>query len=275
MRRTFAALLLSAAMVCSILAGCSSSGPASSTPSTSKPSNDTSTTTPPGGNNSNSNNNNNNNNSTTKPDNSDNSGSTLPSIIPKVVYNSTYSYQEDKYYQNFSCFTITNPNTVNDFTWGTITVTYKDADGKTVGTGRKTLPPIAAGDTVTYTTWLTTVDVKPESCSFTYDFPVSGVLVHSNTTVAKQSDLVVSDAARNETYCAEYTCKVKNNSSISMKHVIVHLYYVKDGKTYPAGNPNYIYDLAPGKTQSCKIPISYSGEMKDYDSFKLIANQWY
>lgn len=273
MRRKFAALLLSAVMVCSVLAGCSGAGsnPASSKPSTSKPSNNTSTTTPSGGNN---NNNNNSNNGNTKPGNSDNSGSTLPAVVPKVVYNSTYSYQENSYYQVYSTFTITNPNTINDFTWGTVVVTYKDANGKTIGTCHGTFPPIAAGDTVTFSTW-TTLTAKPADCSYTYDFPVSGVLVHSNTTVAKQSDLLVSDAARNETYCAKYTCKVKNNSSISMKHVIVHLYYVKDGKMYSAGHPNYIYDLAPGETQSCEIPISYSHEMKDYDSFVLIANQWY
>lgn len=150
MKRKFAALLLSAAMLCTLLTGCSdSSSPTPSNPNPPASSSSGSTSTP-----SDDNNNNSGNSNTTKPGDSDTDNATLPSVVPVITYNSVFSnYLGDNTYQNYFCFTATNPNMVNDFTDGSLTFTYKDSAGNSLGTLKLTLPPIPAGDTITFGTW--------------------------------------------------------------------------------------------------------------------------
>lgn len=277
MKRKFAALLLSAAMLCTLLAGCSdSSSPTPSNPNPPASSSSSSTNTPSDDNNNNNGNDNNNsdNSNTTKPGDSDTDSATLPSIVPVITYNSVFSESlGGNLYQNYFCFTATNPNTINDFTEGTLTFTYKDADGNSLGTIKMPLPPIPAGDTITFGTWKPTEDTVAASCTFTYEFSPKGVLVHDDTVLAKHSTLVVSDLKRTETSYISYTGKITNTSSVNMKVVAFHLYYVKDGKPYLSGYTQYIYDLAPGETKTFQIISNAIHEMKDYDSLMVIPYQ--
>lgn len=93
MKRKFAALLLSAAMLCTLLTGCSdSSSPTPSNPNPPASSSSGSTSTPSDDNNNNSGNDNNNsgNSNTTKPGDSDTDSATLPSVVPVITYNSVF-----------------------------------------------------------------------------------------------------------------------------------------------------------------------------------------
>lgn len=98
MKRKFAALLLSAAMLCTLLTGCSdSSSPTPSNPNPPASSSSGSTSTP-----SDDNNNNSGNSNTTKPGDSDTDNATLPSVVPVITYNSVFSnYLGDNTYQNY------------------------------------------------------------------------------------------------------------------------------------------------------------------------------
>lgn len=275
MKRKFAALLLSAAMLCTLLTGCSdSSSPTPSNPNPPASSSNSSTNTPSDNNDSNSDNKNDNDNSnTTKPG---NDAATLPSVIPIVTYNSVFSnYLGDNTYQNYFCFTATNPNMVNDFTDGSLTFTYKDSAGNSLGTLKLTLPPIPAGDTITFGTWKPTEGTAAASCTYTYEFSPKGVLVHDDKVLAKHSALVVSDFTRTESSSGSvtYTGKITNTSSINMMAVNVDLYYIKDGKPYLADYTDTITNLAPGETKSFLFASNVVFEMEDYDSLQVIAYQ--
>lgn len=276
MKRKFAALLLSAVMLCTLLTGCSdSSSPTPSNPNPPASSSNSSTNTPSDNNDSNSNNKNDNDN-TTKPGNSENDATTLPSVIPIVTYNSVFSnYLGDNTYQNYFCFTATNPNTTNDFTNGSLTFTYKDSAGNSLGTLKLTLPPIPAGDTITFGTWKPTEGTAAASCTYTYEFSPKGVLVHDDKVLAKHSALVVSDFTRTESSSGSvtYTGKITNTSSINMMAVNVDLYYIKDGKPYLADYTDTITNLAPGETKSFLFASNVVFEMEDYDSLQVIAYQ--
>lgn len=275
MKRKFAALLLSAAMLCTLLTGCSdSSSPTPSNPNPPASSSNSSTNTPSDNNDSNSDNKNDNDNSnTTKPG---NDAATLPSVIPIITYNSVFSeYLGDNLYQNYFCFTATNPNTTNDFTNGSLTFTYKDSAGNSLGTLKLPLPPIPAGDTITLGTWKPTEGTAAASCTYTYEFSPKGVLVHDDTVLAKHSTLVVSDFKRTE-YSGGgilYTGKITNTSSVNMVAADVNLYYIKDEKTYLADYTQTISGLAPGETKTFQFSSNVSSEMKDYDSLMVIAYQ--
>lgn len=270
MKRKFAALLLSAAMLCTLLTGCSdSSSPTPSNPNPPASSSSGSTSTP-----SDDNNNNSGNSNTTKPGDSDTDSATLPSVVPVITYNSVFSnYLGDNTYQNYFCFTATNPNMVNDFTDGSLTFTYKDSAGNSLGTLKLTLPPIPAGDTITFGTWKPTEGTAAASCTYTYEFSPKGVLVHDDKVLAKHSALVVSDFTRTENSGGFVTCtgKITNTSSVNMISVFVDLYYIKDGKPYLSGYTQYISKLAPGETKSFQFVSSF--EMEDYDSLQVIAYQ--
>lgn len=275
MKRKFAALLLSAAMLCTLLTGCSdSSSPTPSNPNPPASSSNSSTNTPSDNNDSNSDNKNDNDNSnTTKPG---NDAATLPSVIPIITYNSVFSeYLGDNLYQNYFCFTATNPNTTNDFTNGSLTFTYKDSAGNSLGTLKLTLPPIPAGDTITFGTWKPTEGTAAASCTYTYEFSPKGVLVHDDKVLAKHSALVVSDFTRTESSSGSvtYTGKITNTSSINMMAVNVDLYYIKDGKPYLADYTDTITNLAPGETKSFLFASNVVFEMEDYDSLQVIAYQ--
>lgn len=276
MKRKFAALLLSAAMLCTLLTGCSdSSSPTPSNPNPPASSSNSSTNTPPDNNDSNGDNKNDNDN-TTKPGNSENDATTLPSVIPIVTYNSVFSnYLGDNTYQNYFCFTATNPNMVNDFTDGSLTFTYKDSAGNSLGTLKLTLPPIPAGDTITFGTWKPTEGTAAASCTYTYEFSPKGVLVHDDKVLAKHSALVVSDFTRTESSSGSitYTGKITNTSSINMMAVNCDLYYIKDGKPYLADYTDTITNLAPGETKSFLFASNVVFEMEDYDSLQVIAYQ--
>ena len=275
MKRKFAALLLSAAMLCTLLTGCSdSSSPTPSNPNPPASSSNSSTNTPSDNNDSNSDNKNDNDNSnTTKPG---NDAATLPSVIPIITYNSVFSeYLGDNLYQNYFCFTATNPNTTNDFTNGSLTFTYKDSAGNSLGTLKLPLPPIPAGDTITFGTWKPTEGTAAASCTYTYEFSPKGVLVHDDKVLAKHSALVVSDFTRTESSSGSvtYTGKITNTSSINMMAVNVDLYYIKDGKPYLADYTDTITNLAPGETKSFLFASNVVFEMEDYDSLQVIAYQ--
>lgn len=275
MKRKFAALLLSAAMLCTLLTGCSdSSSPTPSNPNPPASSSNSSTNTPSDNNDSNSDNKNDNDNSnTTKPG---NDAATLPSVIPIITYNSVFSeYLGDNLYQNYFCFTATNPNTTNDFTNGSLTFTYKDSAGNSLGTLKLTLPPIPAGDTITFGTWKPTEGTAAARCTYTYEFSPKGVLVHDDKVLAKHSALVVSDFTRTESSSGSvtYTGKITNTSSINMMAVNVDLYYIKDGKPYLADYTDTITNLAPGETKSFLFASNVVFEMEDYDSLQVIAYQ--
>ncbi len=276
MKRKFAALLLSAAMLCTLLTGCSdSSSPTPSNPNPPASSSNSSTNTPPDNNDSNGDNKNDNDN-TTKPGNSENDATTLPSVIPIVTYNSVFSnYLGDNTYQNYFCFTATNPNMVNDFTDGSLTFTYKDSAGNSLGTLKLTLPPIPAGDTITFGTWKPTEGTVAASCTYTYEFSPKGALVHDDKVLAKHSALVVSDFTRTESSSGSitYTGKITNTSSINMMAVNCDLYYIKDGKPYLADYTDTITNLAPGETKSFLFASNVVFEMEDYDSLQVIAYQ--
>lgn len=279
MKRKFAALLLSAAMLCTLLTGCSdSSSPTPSNPNPPASSSSGSTSTPSDDNNNNSGNDNNNsgNSNTTKPGDSDTDSATLPSVVPVITYNSVFSnYLGDNTYQNYFCFTATNPNMVNDFTDGSLTFTYKDSAGNSLGTLKLTLPPIPAGDTITFGTWKPTEGTAAASCTYTYEFSPKGVLVHDDKVLAKHSALVVSDFTQTESSSGSvtYTGKITNTSSINMMAVNVDLYYIKDGKPYLADYTDTITNLAPGETKSFLFASNVVFEMEDYDSLQVIAYQ--
>ena len=266
MKRKFAALLLSAAMLCTLLTGCSdSSSPTPSNPNPPASSSNSSTNTPSDNNDSNGDNKNDNDN-TTKPGDSDTDSAKLPSVIPIVTYNSVFSnYLGDNTYQNYFCFTATNPNMVNDFTDGSLTFTYKDSAGNSLGTLKLTLPPIPAGDTITFGTWKPTEGTAAASCTYTYEFSPKGVLVHDDKVLAKHSALVISDFTRTESSSGSvtYTGKITNTSSINMMAVNVDLYYIKDGKPYLADYTDTITNLAPGETKSFLFASNVVFEMED------------
>ena len=280
MRRKFAALLLSAAMVCSILAGCSSSGPASSTPSTSKPSNDTSTTTPPGGNNNN--NNNNGNSGNTKPgnsgnDSSDSSNSSTPvkviSVIPSDPDSSStiddtgllkFRFDSGNYYiakdslfgnELYYSFTVTNPNKSNGVPWGRLLIELKNASGETVKGINTSIPAIGPNDTITFGGSTSFDDDSYAGISFSVDYlSISGAPSDGDLFI-NQSDLKISGASRSTASgVTHFTGKVTNTGSVGEGFTNIYVFFRKDGKLLYGGQ-TYLSKIDANQSASFDISV--------------------
>ena len=279
MRRKFAALLLSAAMVCSILAGCSSSGPASSTPSTSKPSNDTSTTTPPGGNNSN----NNNGNSTTEPDNSNSDSTSNSSTVQKLrIDNFGYSVIKGTSSQSshvHTFFSITNPN--KDYDVKSVHIRYyvKDENGAVIGTAWYDLPLLAPGDSTLFGAEIFVDSGTVKSVSYTVIYDSCVATKHSDTNFPKYSDLKASNISYVPNSGNFDWPRIKgtlfNASSSDVTGVCIQVFYKKNGKivAYDCGylkddNYNFI-TLHPGESAPFDVIASTFYDF-DYDSFEVV-----
>ena len=280
MRRKFAALLLSAVMVCSVLAGCSGAGsnPASSKPSTSKPSNNTSTTTPPGGNN---NSNNNNSNNTPKPGNSD-SGSTSNSTVQKLrIDNFGYNIIKGTYSQSshvHAFFSVTNPNKDYDIKSVSIRYYVKDENGAVIATRWDYLPQLAPGDSTLFGAeiFVDSGTVKSVSYTVSYDSCVS--TKHSDTNFPKCADLKaynISYVPNSDNFDWPRIKGTIFNASSDVTDVCIQVFYKKNGKivAYDCGyledtNYNFI-TLHPGESAPFDV-IASTFYNFDYDSFEVV-----
>lgn len=272
MKRKFAALLLSAVMACSILAGCSDSG-SGSVPSgpSSKPSNGTSTTEPSDGNN------NNNNGGTTTPGGSDN-GSSDSSKITELHFDSfTYRIQEHdsaSSYTVYYCFTVTNLNKFKDFNNAHVNFTVKDAQGKTISTGRAGfIPAVAAGDTVTFGGSFDITDSVPATVTYTPDYHVCTISDHDESKYANQSDLKVSSIVRKDDSDVHYVGTVTNNSKATVGGIYVTVFYRKDGKLYSGSKySNTITNLSAGASAS--FDIYETAELAGCEYVVIASQMW-
>ena len=246
MRRKIAAVLLSALLACSMLAGCSGGSPSSSTPSSSKPS---------GGASSNSSNA----SSISQPSNSDSSSSsstpssssassiTMDSTISKIQFENFTYYTitfSDNTYRTYYCFTISNPNKDKDLSFASINFIAKNSNGEILSlTGyNDILPPIAAGDTVILGGSFSH-DEKFSTLTYTTDYSNCSVTNHNETNFPKQSDFTIHDIQYVSPTPASsfYSGWVKNNSSTDADITVnVRLFYKKDGKLF-AGNSTFLY----------------------------------
>ena len=288
MRRKFAALLLSAAMVCSILAGCSSSGPASSTPSTSKPSNDTSTTTPPGGNNNSNNNSNNNNGNSgnTKPGNSgnDSSDSSNSSTVQKLRidnfnYNIVPSGTGSKYSYVYVSFSVANPNKDYDIQSVRIDYSIKDTTGAVIETDWDYLPPLASGDSTLFGVELSVENATVKNVSYTVSYGSCVATKHADTNFPKNSSLKISNVSYDSndgTFDWPYVKgTVSNISSSDISGVNIKVFYKKNGKIV-AVDSTHLWDehynnitLHAGESLPFSVVASTFLDF-EYDSFEVI-----
>lgn len=200
----------------------------------------------------------------------DDSDSTA-SLQPKVESKSFRISRSGDYYYTYYCFTLVNPNKVKDFSFGKIEFTVKDADGRVIDTSTDYIPPIAAGDTITFGGEILTSGGVPASVTYTLDFPKHGSTLRNEKEVSKQSDLVVFNTSRIEKDSfISYTGEITNNSAVDMDSVMVRVFYTKDGVLY-AGEDTYVSNLKPGQTKA--FDILALDDFSGYDSYRVIAVQ--
>lgn len=286
MRRKIAAVLLSAVLACSMLAGCSGGSPASSTPSSSKPS----------GSSSSSSSNSSSSSSSSTPSSSSssaNSTSSASSETKELRFDSftyrVYTYDDTSdtsdmvnipSYTIFYCFTVTNLNSAKDLEYVHADFSVTDASGKVMKTSWELLPIISAGDTVTFGGSFDIFDAGdsvPANVTYKPNYRYAAATTHNSAKYAKQSDLKVSNVVRTDNSRICYTGTVTNTSDATVGSISVVVFYQKNGKLY-AGDS----DL-PGLSVRTFLPSGESGnfefyapcEPADYDSYVIIAyQQW-
>lgn len=265
MRKKIAAVVLAAMLACASFTGCTSSSPASSSaPSSSKPASSSASNSSSASSSATS-------NSTSSSESPSSSSSPFESTAKKLrIDNYTYYTVKDSvnYYHVFYCFTVTNTNQYKDFNLIGLNLTVKNAEGIVLDSDRTFIPPIAAGDTITFGGEILVSGGIPTSLSYNTSYPSYYM---TNPSLTKQSDLKVFNTARvNSSLWPSFTGEITNTSSKDLTFVDVRVYYRKDGKLL-AGENTYISRLNAGETVSFNIMAST--EIADYDSFVIIATQ--
>lgn len=263
MKHRLAALFLTAALFCALLAGCA---PTPDVPG------------PNGGSSSSSGSTNNGGNSESEDNNS--GGNTATKLQPKAymeAYNVSYitskTISKNQYVANY-VFSVVNPNKNYSLSSVKISIVLTDNNGKTL-TDYTTIQSIAPGDTVRFA-YSASYSVPVHINSYSVDPVLSSYFKTPETEpdgtpkMAKSSDITVVGAK--ETKTSKFDYNIINGTALNTSHypckVKVSLLLKKNGQTVYATWVNSSSDvLANGN-----FPVTiYAPKNIDYDSFDLIA----
>lgn len=269
MRKKIAAVLLAAAITCSLLSGCSDSAapaPSASSPSASASNSSSSS-------------------SASSDKNEENSSSTsTPSQVqapnanevknqsPKVeglgFYYVPTSYSDSTYYVHYA-YKITNPNTSQSTNYVRLEEEIYNISGNVIDTESFYLPKVAANDTV-YVSGYHLVKTGDELKGIRYRVVTSAYSSFEDQAVSKipsSSQLIISNLYR-PSGSDKITGIVKNlgQKTVDLK---VCAFYTYKNKIY-GGRYSYVYSVAPG--QSSAFEISTSDEPSEFDSYTVYAS---
>ncbi len=200
---------------------------------------------------------------------------TMPEGLPVEFVSGNYSWYKNEgaplttlYYS----VQIHNPNDDYAVNYPNVQVTARAADRSILTTYEQMLPPIAAGDTVTFGTSLTYEGNAPDKVEMIVGNSNNGYVLQNTSGVIRQDMLAISNVSeiKNEQN-TRFTGEVTNNSTISQNSVCVVIVFKKNGDSI--GGINTIIDsIASGASRP--FEISVYKDIMDYDSYEVYALPW-
>ena len=168
--------------------------------------------------------------------------------------------------------TLKNPNPSSAIRNAVIQVTARGENESDLSTQERTVPMIAAGDTIMFGDAFSYQGPAPASVEMVAFNEPDAYVSQEASSAPSQSDLEVSNGLENVNETGTvYTGEVTNNTGKDLGNVRLSVIFRK-GDDIVGGMGNIITTLANGETKP--FEIMESNALPEHDSFEIVAHDW-